>query len=185
MFKPAPADVLHRHRTLERVTPDKGGEASRIRQLEADVLTTHEALMQTIEEHETSNKELQATNKEPLMVNEELENTSLGLAGRKNELTSVLETAPLVILVLDKDLQVSQATATGPNMFGLRRPMMHPHINQCHLPGSIPPLGIMCSRVIATGVAETIEADVDRDRVSLCCAPFQIRRARSALRHWS
>ncbi|MFK7764956.1 MAG: chemotaxis protein CheB [Roseobacter sp.] len=183
----------------EAVSGD-GIEDDRIRLLEDEVATTREALQQTIEELETSNEELQSlneelqstneelqatneeletsneelqsTNEELITVNEELQVTAAELSGRTGELMSVLETAPLSIMVLDTALQISQATNAASDMFNLSRPVSSPHISQCVLPESFPSLAPICNETLKLGEQISREFTSGGSRFKLTCSPF-------------
>jgi two-component system CheB/CheR fusion protein len=179
---------------------DSGFESDRIRLLEDEVATTREALQQTIEELETSNEELQSlneelqstneelqatneeletsneelqsTNEELITVNEELQVTAAELSGRTGELMSVLETAPLAIMVLDTALQISQATNAAAEMFSLLRPVANPHISQCVVPEQFPTLAPICNETLKLGEPTTKEFTSRGSRYKLTCSPF-------------
>ncbi len=179
---------------------DAGLENDRIRLLEDEVATTREALQQTIEELETSNEELQSlneelqstneelqatneeletsneelqsTNEELITVNEELQVTAAELSGRTGELMSVLETAPLSIMVLDTALQISQATNAAATMFGLTRPVSNPHVSQCILPDGFPSLAPICNETLKLGEPISKEFNSGGSRYKLTCSPF-------------
>ena len=177
-----------------------GVEGDRIRLLEDEVATTREALQQTIEELETSNEELQSlneelqstneelqatneeletsneelqsTNEELITVNEELQVTAAELSGRTGELMSVLETAPLAIMVLDTALQVTQATNAAAELFGLTRPISNPHVSQCTMPANFPKLAPICSDTLKLGQVMTKEFSSGASRFKLTSSPF-------------
>lgn len=179
---------------------DNGVDGDRIRLLEDEVATTREALQQTIEELETSNEELQSlneelqstneelqatneeletsneelqsTNEELITVNEELQVTAAELSGRTGELMSVLETAPLAIMVLDTALQVTQATNAAAELFGLSRPLSNPHISQCVVPANFPKLAPLCSDTLKLGQSMTEEFSSGASRFKLTSSPF-------------
>ncbi|WP_299827078.1 chemotaxis protein CheB [uncultured Roseobacter sp.] len=179
---------------------DEAFESDRIRLLEDEVATTREALQQTIEELETSNEELQSlneelqstneelqatneeletsneelqsTNEELITVNEELQVTAAELSGRTGELMSVLETAPLAIMVLDTALQISQATNAAAEMFGLSRPVSNPHVSQCVLPENCPSLAPICNETLKLGEPISREFTSKGSRFKLTCSPF-------------
>ncbi|MEM9308686.1 MAG: chemotaxis protein CheB [Pseudomonadota bacterium] len=175
-------------------------EDDRIRLLEDEVATTREALQQTIEELETSNEELQSlneelqstneelqatneeletsneelqsTNEELITVNEELQVTAAELSGRTGELMSVLETAPLAIMVLDTALQISQATNAAAYMFNLTLPVSNPHISQCVLPENFPSLAPICNETLKLGEPISKEFTTGGSRYKLTSSPF-------------
>ena len=179
---------------------DEGVAAERIRNLETEVASTREALQQTIEELETSNEELQSlneelqstneelqasneeletsneelqsTNEELITVNEELQVTASELSERTGELTSVLESAPLAIVVVDSAFQIIQATRPAVAMFGIKLPIASPHISQCELPDGFPSLAPLCSEALQMGSTVFREFNSDGDRVKLSCSPY-------------
>ncbi|MEQ6202154.1 chemotaxis protein CheB [Sulfitobacter sp. HNIBRBA2951] len=181
-------------------TVESGGNAEQIRALEHEIATTREALQQTIEELETSNEELQSlneelqstneelqatneeletsneelqsTNEELITVNEELQVTAAELSGRTGELTSVIESTPLAIIVMDNALQISQATNAAANRFAIRRPISSPHISQCVLPKGYPSLAPLCSEALKVGETVTTEFNSNDTRVLLTCSPY-------------
>jgi two-component system CheB/CheR fusion protein len=193
---------IDRAREIDRIPGRESNEvdSDRIRLLEDEVATTREALQQTIEELETSNEELQSlneelqstneelqatneeletsneelqsTNEELITVNEELQVTAAELSGRTGELMSVLETAPLAIMVLDTALQISQATNAAATMFNLSRPVSNPHISQCQVPESFPALAPICNETLKLGTAITKEFTSQGSRFKLTCSPF-------------
>ncbi|QJF51015.1 chemotaxis protein CheB [Roseobacter ponti] len=184
----------------EQLSEETGFDADRIRLLEDEVATTREALQQTIEELETSNEELQSlneelqstneelqatneeletsneelqsTNEELITVNEELQVTAAELSGRTGELMSVLETAPLSIMVLDTALQISQATIAATEMFSLTRPVASPHVSQCVMPDSFPALAPICNETLKLGETIHKEFSSGGSRYKLTCSPF-------------
>ena len=179
---------------------EAGGNAEQIRALEHEIATTREALQQTIEELETSNEELQSlneelqstneelqatneeletsneelqsTNEELITVNEELQVTAAELSGRTGELTSVIESTPLAIIVMDNALQISQATNAAANRFAIRRPISSPHISQCVLPDGYPSLAPLCSEALKVGETVSAEFNSNETRVLLTCSPY-------------
>ncbi|MEQ6249335.1 chemotaxis protein CheB [Sulfitobacter sp. HNIBRBA3233] len=184
----------------ERTPPDPVENSERIQELESEIATTREALQQTIEELETSNEELQSlneelqstneelqatneeletsneelqsTNEELITVNEELQVTAAELSGRTGELTSVIESTPLAIIVMDNALQISQATNAAANRFNIRRPISNPHISQCVLPEGYPSLAPICSEALKVGETVSAEFNSNDTRVLLTCSPY-------------
>ena len=179
---------------------DEGVVAERIRYLESEVASTREALQQTIEELETSNEELQSlneelqstneelqasneeletsneelqsTNEELITVNEELQVTASELIGRTGELTSVLESTPLAIIVVDSAFQIIQATKSAIEIFDIRRPLGSPHISQCALPEGFPSLAPICSEALQMGDIVEREFITKDSHVKLSCSPY-------------
>ncbi len=199
VFTQLPVDPMKQSRSA---LTDIGGEenSERIMALESEIATTREALQQTIEELETSNEELQSlneelqstneelqatneeletsneelqsTNEELITVNEELQVTAAELSGRTGELTSVIESTPLAIIVMDNALQISQATNAAAKRFSIRRPISNPHISQCVLPEGYPSLAPICSEALKVGETVSAEFNSNDTRVLLTCSPY-------------
>ncbi|MEP0964147.1 MAG: chemotaxis protein CheB [Roseobacter sp.] len=193
---------IDRARPFEKIEQPYEGtpQDDRIRLLEDEVATTREALQQTIEELETSNEELQSlneelqstneelqatneeletsneelqsTNEELITVNEELQVTAAELSGRTGELMSVLETAPLAIMVLDTALQISQATNAAAHLFALSKPVSNPHVSQCSMPENFPVLAPICNETLKLGEPISKEFNSKGSRFKLVCSPF-------------
>ncbi|MGJ8622637.1 MAG: chemotaxis protein CheB [Yoonia sp.] len=140
--------------------------------LENEISMTREALQQTIEELETSNEELQSTNEELITVNEELQVTATELTGRTGELTSVLESTPLAIIVTDTAFQISQATGAAIKLFGLRTPLNSPHISQCDLPEGFPVLAPLCNEALQLGKSTQVEFSAAGSTYLIDCSPY-------------
>jgi two-component system CheB/CheR fusion protein len=137
-----------------------------------ELQSTNEELQATNEEVETSNEELQSTNEELITVNEELQITATELSGRTGELTSVLQSTPLVILVADSALQITQATTSAAELFGIKQPIATPHISQLVLPDGYPALAPICNETLRLGETTEREFSSDGTRVVLNCTPY-------------
>ena len=85
---------------------------------------------------------------------------------------SVLETAPLSIMVLDTALKISRATNEAARMFGLSRPVASPHISQCRLPDNFPSLAPICNDTLILGEPITKEFNSNESRFKLTSSPF-------------
>jgi two-component system CheB/CheR fusion protein len=101
-----------------------------------------------------------------------LQVTAAELSGRTGELMSVLETAPLAIMVLDTALQISQATNAAADLFSLARPVSNPHISQCILPENFPSLAPICNETLKLGESITREFNSGGSRYKLTSSPF-------------
>lgn len=157
---------------LQQTNEELENSNDELQSLNEELQSTNEELQATNEELETSNEELQSTNEELISVNEELEVTASELRDRTSELTSVLENAPISVLVMDTALQITQATHKARDRFGLRRPLSTPHISQCTLPDGFPALGPICLECLGTGLSDAREFTAGTDRVVLTCAPY-------------
>ncbi|HJW29141.1 MAG TPA: hypothetical protein VJ508_07795, partial [Saprospiraceae bacterium] len=60
----------------------------------------------TNEELETAKEELQSMNEELATVNEELENRNIALLQANNDLTNILNSMEMAVIMLDRDLRI-------------------------------------------------------------------------------
>ena len=165
-------EVFMTREALQQTIEELETSNAELQSLNEEMQSTNEELQATNEELETSNEELQSTNEELITVNEELQVTAAELSGRTWELTSVLETAPLAILVIDNALQVSQATREAVSRFKLEMPLASPHISQCFLPDGFPALAPLCSETLKLGDQQSVECVSGGKPVHLSCSPF-------------
>lgn len=175
-------------------------DLSQLRQLEADVASTREALQQTIEELqtsneeqqslneelqstnedlqatneelETSNEELQSSNEELLTVNEELQINASELEGVRQDLESVLQTAPLSILVIDNALQISRSSAHARERFQITEGLERMHLSQCQVPEGYPSLVQVASETFQSREAKVMHFQAGSTFVSLRSMPY-------------
>lgn len=122
-----------------------------LQSLNEELQSTNEELQATNEEMETSNEELQSTNEELVTVNEELQVTATELGERNREMIAVLAATPAKIIVLDFALQITQASESAMEFFGLKSPLGQPHVSNCRVPGNFPHLAQVCSDALRLG----------------------------------
>ena len=166
------SEVASTREALQQTIEELETSNEELQSLNEELQSTNEELQASNEELETSNEELQSTNEELITVNEELQVTASELIGRTGELTSVLESTPLAIIVVDSAFQIIQATKPAIEIFDIRRPLGSPHISQCALPEGYPSLAPICSEALQMG--ETIEREFDAgdSRIKLSCSPY-------------
>lgn len=143
-----------------------------LQSLNEEMQSTNEELQATNEELETSNEELQSTNEELITVNEELQVTTAELTGRTSELSSILENAPMPIIVMDNALQITQASSTAADLFLLNRPLSTPHLSQCTLPPGYPPLAPICNETLHLGQRMEHEFASGDSQMKINSSPF-------------
>ncbi len=142
--EPKPALAHGRRKTSVR---RQGAKTGRIARLEEEVTTTREYLQSTIQEIEATNEELQAANEEILTSNEELQRTNEELDSAKEELQStneelsilndelmarneeltrtntdllsLLETVPIAVVIVSRDLRIRRYTPIAEQVFQL------------------------------------------------------------------
>ncbi|MEH2121123.1 CheR family methyltransferase [Nostoc sp.] len=84
-----------------------------------EILSSNEELQSTNEELETAKEEIQATNEELNITNEELRSRNLELHQLNNDLTNLLASINIPILILTSDLRIRRFTPMGQRLFNL------------------------------------------------------------------
>ncbi|MEH2014565.1 chemotaxis protein CheB [Nostoc sp.] len=84
-----------------------------------EILSSNEELQSTNEELETAKEEIQATNEELNTTNEELRSRNLELHQVNNDLTNLLASINIPILILTSDLRIRRFTPMGQRLFNL------------------------------------------------------------------
>ena len=165
-------EVASTREALQQTIEELETSNEELQSLNEELQSTNEELQASNEELETSNEELQSTNEELITVNEELQVTASELSGRTGELTSVLESTPLAIIVVDSAFQITQATRPATDIFGIKTPLASPHISQCVLPDGFPSLAPICSEALQMGATVDREFSSKGNRVKLSCSPY-------------
>jgi two-component system, chemotaxis family, CheB/CheR fusion protein len=81
--------------------------------------STNEELQSINEELETSKEEIQSSNEEMTTVNDELNYRNLELGRTNNDLTNLLASIQMAIIILGRDLRIRRFTSTSEEMFNL------------------------------------------------------------------
>ncbi|UNU27289.1 response regulator [Microcoleus vaginatus HSN003] len=84
-----------------------------------EILSSNEELQSTNEELETAKEEIQATNEELTTTNEELRSRYLEQSQLNNDLTNLLASINIPVLMLANDLQIRRFTPTAQEIFNL------------------------------------------------------------------
>lgn len=84
-----------------------------------EILSSNEELQSTNEELETAKEEIQATNEELTTTNEELRSRNIEQSLLNNDLTNLLSSINIPILMLTNDLQIRRFTPTAQQLFSL------------------------------------------------------------------
>ncbi len=84
-----------------------------------EILSSNEELQSTNEELETAKEEIQATNEELITTNDELCNRNAEQSLINNDLTNLLSSINIPVLMLANDLQIRRFTPTAQRLFNL------------------------------------------------------------------
>jgi two-component system CheB/CheR fusion protein len=90
-----------------------------IRAASEEIQSSNEELQSTNEELETAKEELQSTNEELITLNEEMANRNQELTAAYNDLTNVLASVKLPIVMLDAGLRIRRITPAAEQVLSL------------------------------------------------------------------
>lgn len=149
---------------------------ARSRDLEQELIHTRESLQGIVEELEVSNEELQSTNEELLSSNEELQSTNEELQAvneelytvnaeyvaklreldqLNNDLSNVLDSADIALVLLDSNLLLRRFTALAGHMLGIRSSDLGRSLDELALGGAGAAL-VECAREVVAGEQERV-----------------------------
>jgi two-component system CheB/CheR fusion protein len=97
-------------RHLQEIIESNEAANEEIRAANEEVQSSNEELQSTNEELETTKEEIQSTNEELMTVNDELRHRNRELAALSGDLTNVLASTQIPIVIVDSDLRVRRFT---------------------------------------------------------------------------
>ncbi|MEG5038083.1 MULTISPECIES: chemotaxis protein CheB [unclassified Microcoleus] len=104
---------------LQAVIQDQESLNQDLKVANEEILSSNEELQSTNEELETAKEEIQATNEELTTTNEELRSRNIEQSLVNNDLTNLLASINIPILMLTNDLQIRRFTPTAQELFNL------------------------------------------------------------------
>ncbi|MEG5140773.1 MULTISPECIES: chemotaxis protein CheB [unclassified Microcoleus] len=115
-----------------------------------EILSSNEELQSTNEELETAKEEIQATNEELTTTNEELRSQYLEQTQLNNDLTNLLASINIPVLMLANDLHIRRFTPTAQQLFNLIPTDIGRPFSDIRLTLDVPELEQMILEVIDT-----------------------------------
>ncbi|MEP6489066.1 PAS domain-containing protein [Microcoleus vaginatus GB2-A3] len=104
---------------LQAVIQDQESLNQDLKVANEEILSSNEELQSTNEELETAKEEIQATNEELTTTNDELRSRNIEQSLVNNDLTNLLASINIPILMLTNDLQIRRFTPTAQELFNL------------------------------------------------------------------
>lgn len=104
---------------MQAIIEDQEATNEEFKAANEEIQSTNEELQSTNEELETAKEELQSMNEELATVNEELENRNVALTQSNNDLTNILSSVDMAIIMLDRDLRIRLFTSMAKNLLNL------------------------------------------------------------------
>ncbi|WP_150047540.1 PAS domain S-box protein [Methylomonas rhizoryzae] len=127
-----------------------------LQSLNEELQSANEEMQSTNEELQTSNEELQSANEELLMVNEEMLIKSAELEAVVNDLTNVKQSLAFPLIVVDKQLRITQANSACRHIAAFDTPLERSSLTTVQWQLEVPGLVEQVRRVVSD--AQSYEA---------------------------
>jgi two-component system CheB/CheR fusion protein len=165
--------------SLQTVIEEQEGSNEELKSANEEAQSGNEELQSTNEELETAKEELQSTNEELTTLNEELQTRNSELGQAINDLTNLLTSINVAILILAEDLTIRRYTPMAERLFNLIPSDLGRRLGEVNRSVLIPALEQTVASVMASLIP--VEHDVqDRDGrwYSLRIRPYRTRENR-------
>jgi two-component system CheB/CheR fusion protein len=112
-------DLLSTRGSLQSIIEEQETTNEELKSANEEIQSSNEELQSTNEELETAKEELQSTNEELTTMNEELQVRNTELSQANNDLTNLLASVNIAILMLDNELRIRRFTPMAERIFNL------------------------------------------------------------------
>ncbi|MFH1617225.1 MAG: CheR family methyltransferase [Candidatus Margulisiibacteriota bacterium] len=155
-------ELMENKEYLQTVIAEQENAYEEIKTANEEILSSNEELQSTNEEMETAKEELQASNEELITMNEELQNRNAEVSVLNNDLTNLLGSINMPVVMLGTDLVIRRLTAQTEKTLNLVPSDIGRPIGKIKLSVDIPDLEEHLHAVIETLRPKTLEIN-DRD----------------------
>jgi two-component system CheB/CheR fusion protein len=165
--------------SLQTIIEEQEANNEELKSANEEIQSSNEELQSTNEELETAKEELQSTNEELTTLNEELQTRNTELGQAINDLTNLLASINVAIVMLSEDLTIRRYTPMAERLFNLIPSDLDRRLSDLNRSILVPDL----DQTIATVITDLtpVERDVqDRDGhwYSLRIRPYRTRENR-------
>jgi two-component system, chemotaxis family, CheB/CheR fusion protein len=147
---------------LHDVVQDQEAANEELKSANEEILSSNEELQSTNEELETAKEELQSSNEELHTLNEELQHRNVELRRTSDDLSNLLTSTILPVVMLGRDLRIRRFTPVAERILHLHNADIGRSIDDIKLPFTVPELGPWLLDVLKTAVAQEHEVQ-DRE----------------------
>ncbi len=112
-------ELAHGKESLQSIIEEQEATNEELKSANEEIQSSNEELQSTNEELETAKEELQSTNEELTTLNEELQTRNLELSQVNNDLTNLLSSVSVAIIMLNNDLTIRRFTPMAERIFNL------------------------------------------------------------------
>ena len=146
---------------LQTLVEEQESTNEGLRSANEEIQSSNEELQSTNEELETAKEELQSTNEELITLNEELKSGNLELTEVNNDLTNLLKSVNIPIVMVDRGLRIRRFTPVAQRTLKLIPADVGRSITDLRADVEVPHLETLISDVMDTLSAREVEV---RDR---------------------
>jgi two-component system CheB/CheR fusion protein len=155
-------DLVSTRVYLQSLVEERDTRNQELISLNEELQSSSEETQSINEEMETAKEELQSAVEELQTVNEELQRRNVILLQTGNDLTNLLNSVNLPVLMLDNELQIRQTTPSTQNLLNVRRSDIGRPIDEIRLNLSVGDLQPLLRDVLDTLGAKELEVQ-DKD----------------------
>ena len=148
---------------LQSVIESKEAIEEEFQSANEEILSANEELQSSNEELETSKEELQSTNEELSTVNDELRNRNLELGQVNNDLSNLLSSTTLPVVMVDRGLRVRRVTSASAKTLKILPSDIGRPISDIRSDVNIPNLEKLIVEVVDTLVTKELEVQDNED----------------------
>ena len=148
---------------LQSVIESKEAIEEEFQSANEEILSANEELQSSNEELETSKEELQSTNEELSTVNDELRNRNLELGQVNNDLSNLLSSTTLPVIMVDRGLRIRRVTSASAKTMKILPSDIGRPISDIRSDVNIPNLEKLITEVVDTLVTKELEVQDKED----------------------
>jgi two-component system, chemotaxis family, CheB/CheR fusion protein len=142
---------------LQTLIEEQESTNEELRSANEEIQSSNEELQSTNEELETAKEELQSTNEELITLNEELKSGNLELTEVNNDLTNLLKSVNIPIVMVDRGLRIRRFTPVAQRTLKLIPADVGRSITDLRADVEVPQLETLISDVMDTLSAREVE----------------------------
>ena len=173
-------DLVVSGESLKAIIEEQETTNSRLKDANEELLSSNEELQSINEEFETSKEELQSASEELVTANEEAgrSNQVLGLAN--SDLSNLLASIDIPVIMLGPDLRVRRFTPSVAASLDLPRDIIGRAVTDIGLPLKVPHLKKLILAVLRKGTSDELEVQDVRGRwYTLLLRPYRTEKGRT------
>jgi two-component system CheB/CheR fusion protein len=142
---------------LQTLVEEQESTNEELRSANEEIQSSNEELQSTNEELETAKEELQSTNEELITLNEELKSGNVELTEVNNDLTNLLKSVNIPIVMVDRGLRIRRFTPVAQRTLKLIPADVGRSITDLRADVEVPQLEALISEVMNTLSAREVE----------------------------